>query len=110
MDLKSYTTKKECIYFIKCKEHTDYDIQSVGKIMFKHSNTYSLTEYGNYVLKKYYEHKEYKFKMTKSKQRYLLSREVDSPYHYDNVGFITIYDMELAFHIDVMGGVGEWLP
>jgi hypothetical protein len=112
MALRTYKSKKDCIHYLR---KIDPDISEIGpemleNMVFKHHRTYSLNSYGKFVLTKYFEHYVLPFECQTIKERVMLNRVFDMPYHYCNkAGELTLFNKELSFLIKLCGDASTWL-
>ncbi len=112
LHLKEFKSKKECTNHIKIHtpELAEYDSDKLQNVIFKHHNTYSLNPYGKFLLSKYYEHYIHPFKCTTLKEKMMLNRLFEAPYHYCDKGHeLTLFDNEVSFLIKLSGDVSDWI-
>lgn len=112
MSLRAYKSKKDCVHYLRKidPEIAEIDAVKLENMVFKHHHTYALNPYGKFVLSKYFEHYVLPFDCKTIKERVMLNRVFDTPYHFCNkAGELTIFDNEVSFLIKLCGDVSTWL-
>lgn len=112
MSLRIYRSKADCVKIIKKHdtEASELDNDLLQNMIFKHQHTYSLNDYGKFILSKYFKSYNLLFKSESMNQRVMLNRLIESPFHYCSKSEeLTIFDEKLTFYIKLCGGTKEWL-